>query len=193
MYAVLFTIHEHSIDNNCLRLLLNSFVFITNFKHDSLFPDFDNNDAFYRILNIKMCLPVYYVYSVTKIKMEIKGTETFANYDSTYVNISPIKSEFEISGLISNISDPMVFYRPQGGLHPEGSRHPGVGGLHPRGSALGGSALGGPHPEWGLGRLPLSDTTVYGQRAGGTHPTGMHPCFLILSGMKFCNEIVKTQ
>ena len=36
-----------------------------------------------------------------------KGTETFANYDSTCVNISPIKSEFEISGLISNL---MVFF-----------------------------------------------------------------------------------
>ena len=51
-----------------------------------------------------------------------------------------------------------------GGLHPWGL-HPG-GDLHPEG----GSASGG------LGRPtdPPSDTTGYGQRVGGTYPTGMH-------------------
>ena len=28
------------------------------------------------------------------------------------------------------------------------------------------------------GKTPPSDTTVYGQRAGGTHPTGMHSCLM---------------
>ena len=33
----------------------------------------------------------------------------------------------------------------------------------------------------GVGQTyPLSDTTVYGQRAGSTHPTGMHTYFLRL-------------
>ena len=42
------------------------------------------------------------------------------------------------------------------------------GGLHPgRGSASTG----------GWADRPQSDTMGYGQRAGGTHPTGMHPCF----------------
>ena len=40
-------------------------------------------------------------------------------------------------------------------------------GLYPGGSA----PRGGLHP-WGLvGQTPPSDTTGYGQRAGGTHPT----------------------
>ena len=38
----------------------------------------------------------------------------------------------------------------------------GEGVLHPRGL--------GRHPS------PQSDTTGYGQRAGGTHATGMHSC-----------------
>ena len=45
------------------------------------------------------------------------------------------------------------------------------------------------HPG-GLGRPPLpppSDTTGYGQQAGGTHPTGMHSCFIIRSlNFAFC-------
>ena len=28
-----------------------------------------------------------------------------------------------------------------------------------------------------MGRPPTSDTTEYGQRTGGTHPTGIHSCF----------------
>ena len=36
-----------------------------------------------------------------------------------------------------------------------------------------------PPGGWGLGRPPPHlDTTGYGQRAGGTHRTGMHSCFL---------------
>ena len=42
----------------------------------------------------------------------------------------------------------------------------------------GGSAFGGVCIDWGLGRPP--STTGYGQQAGGTHPTGMHPCFEML-------------
>ena len=38
-----------------------------------------------------------------------------------------------------------------------------LGDLHPGGSAWGGVCIQG-------------DTTGYGQRAGGTHPTGMHSC-----------------
>ena len=31
----------------------------------------------------------------------------------------------------------------------------------------------------GVGQTPPSDTTGYGQRAGGMHPTGMHSCFIL--------------
>ena len=34
--------------------------------------------------------------------------------------------------------------------------------------------------------LPGKDTTGYGQKAGGTHPTRMHPCFTMSSGRQFC-------
>ena len=69
----------------------------------------------------------------------------------------------------------------QGGLHPGGSTS--------RGSVLGGSALGpsasgggvsasggGLPPGGGDWAYPSSDTTGYGQRPGGTHPTGMYSC-----------------
>ena len=29
----------------------------------------------------------------------------------------------------------------------------------------------------GVGQIPQSDTTGYGQRVGGSYPTGMHSCF----------------
>ena len=44
---------------------------------------------------------------------------------------------------------------------------------------LGGWICGVSASRGGLGRPPPSDTTGYGQRAGGTHPTGMHSCFKI--------------
>ena len=52
--------------------------------------------------------------------------------------------------------------------------------FYPRGvgSASRGGGLnlkGRRHPE-GVDRRPPSDTTRYGQRAGGTHRTGMHSC-----------------
>ena len=47
-----------------------------------------------------------------------------------------------------------------------------MGGLH---------LLGGLHSGRRLGRPPSSDTTRYGQRAGGTHPTGMHSCLMNVS------------
>ena len=66
-------------------------------------------------------------------------------------------------------------------VHRGGDLHLGVGGLHPGG---GGSASGwgvsasrrGQHPGRDqIPSLPL-DTTGYGQRASGMHPTGMHSC-----------------
>ena len=41
------------------------------------------------------------------------------------------------------------------------------GGLHPGEVCIQGGLVRPPSP---------SDTTGYGQRAGGTHPTGMHSC-----------------
>ena len=54
------------------------------------------------------------------------------------------------------------------------------GGLHPRSLLPGFVCIQeGLHPGgFGQTPLPLSDTTGYGQRAGGTHHTGMHSCFL---------------
>ena len=43
------------------------------------------------------------------------------------------------------------------------------GGLHPMGWGL--------HRGGGVGQTPLSDTTGYGQRVGGVHPTGMQSCY----------------
>ena len=80
-----------------------------------------------------------------------------------------------------------------GGLHPEGSAYRGVqhpagiciqGGLHPGGLHRGGGDL---HPGGGVGQTP-SDTTGYGQRAGGTHPTGMHSCSLFLQIQIHCRR-----
>ena len=82
-----------------------------------------------------------------------------------------------------------------GGLHPWGSASMGVYLLHNFrklanviGSIsevrthylIGGSASSeGLHPGSAFrGQTPPSDTTVYGQRAGGTHPTGMHSCLM---------------
>ena len=61
-----------------------------------------------------------------------------------------------------------------------------MGGLHP-----GGSASGGVHPE-GVDRPPQGDTTGYGQRAGGTHPTGMHSCFSLFALHEKYNDIVSS-
>ena len=48
--------------------------------------------------------------------------------------------------------------------HDQGGLHPGVGGF----------CMGR-----GVGRAdPPRDTTGYGQRVGGTHPTGMHSCLV---------------
>ena len=67
-----------------------------------------------------------------------------------------------------------VFLWAGGGKNQEGGPVSRVRGLHPRGSASRGrSASKGkvcPNPP------PPLDTTGYGQRAGGTHPTGMHSC-----------------
>ena len=56
--------------------------------------------------------------------------------------------------------------------------------VHGEGSAFGGSLHpGGLHPGGGVcmgGADPPSDTTGYGKRVGGRHPTGIHSCFIIL-------------
>ena len=53
-------------------------------------------------------------------------------------------------------------------------------GLHPGGSASG-----------ELGRPPTSDNTRYDQRAGSTHPTGMHSCYSMYSKRSYllCNFV----
>ena len=62
----------------------------------------------------------------------------------------------------------------------------GGGGIFIQGVSIQGSALGGSASRRGLhdprgvciqgvGRPPCQDTTEYGQRAGGTHPTRMNP------------------
>ena len=38
---------------------------------------------------------------------------------------------------------------------------------------------GGLHPGGWADPPPTSDTTEYGQRAGGTHPAGMHFCSIM--------------
>ena len=68
----------------------------------------------------------------------------------------------------------------------EGCLHPG-GGLHPRGICIQKGErrclhLGRSASRWGkLGNPSPLDTTGHGQRAGGTHPTGMYSCSKILS------------
>ena len=65
------------------------------------------------------------------------------------------------------------FYRPQTKFGVRWYFRTFTGVCHSTGG--GGSASGG----MGLGRPPPpspSDNTGYGQRAGGTHPTGMHSC-----------------
>ena len=46
---------------------------------------------------------------------------------------------------------------------------------------------GGVCIQGGLDRPP-SDTTGYGRRAGGTHPTGMHYCILVYLVTTLCNR-----
>ena len=92
-----------------------------------------------------------------------------------------------------------------GGLHPGGwvciqmgVLHPGGGGLHRGGMGVciqGGEGVciqggmrfciqgvGGLHRGGGVGKTPywiLQDTTGYSQRAGNSHPIGIHSCFKI--------------
>ena len=70
-------------------------------------------------------------------------------------------------------------------LHPGGSAFGGRGGLYPGDSASTGRGLHpgkglhpgrGLDPGWAEPPPSQSDTMGYGQRAGGTHPTGMHSC-----------------
>ena len=78
----------------------------------------------------------------------------------------------------------IVTARKRRGLHPGVGLHRGGpasewvcigGGLHP-----GGPNPGGGPASRGVGQTPPQlDTTRYGQRAGGTHPTGMHSCLNI--------------
>ena len=65
----------------------------------------------------------------------------------------------------------VILFTGEGGSVCGGDLHPGDvcirGGLHPG----------------GMGRPPLN-TTGYGQRAGGSHPTGMHSCCICT----YCGE-----
>ena len=58
----------------------------------------------------------------------------------------------------------------QGGTCMAGGGHVWLGGMH-------GGGMRGMHP------LPPADTTstAYGQPSGGTHPTGMHSCFKLIT------------
>ena len=66
----------------------------------------------------------------------------------------------------------------QGGMR--GGGHAWWGDMHGRGWGV----SGGGHVWWGAcvaggvcgGGACMADTMRYGQRAGGTHPTGMHSC-----------------
>ena len=73
-----------------------------------------------------------------------------------------------------------------GGLHPAGNYIQGVciqGGLHSRGSASTGSA------SKGVGQAPPPwNTTGYGQRGDGTHPTGMHSCNIMNNSSNFSTQ-----
>ena len=86
-----------------------------------------------------------------------------------------------------------VCSRVEGVSTPRGVSAPGGGGVWPRGvSALGGCLLlGGSAPgggvcsqggvcSWGCLLPGGSFFLAYGQRAGGTHPTGMHSCLISL-------------
>ena len=83
-----------------------------------------------------------------------------------------------------NVFTPVCHSVHRGELHPGGvciwgggSASRGVG-VCIQGEGVCIQEGGDLHPG-GLGRPP-SDTTGYGQRAGGTHPTGMHFCLLAI-------------
>ena len=64
-----------------------------------------------------------------------------------------------------------LYYRPQTKFAKVMFLHLSVShSVHGGGVCMGGSG--------GLGSLPPLDTTGYGQRAGGTHPTEMHSLLL---------------
>ena len=68
---------------------------------------------------------------------------------------------------------------PPAGRHPPGSRHP-----PPRSRPPWDQLPPGADPLWDQPpprdqTPPVKQTPVYGQRAAGTHPTGMHSCFLL--------------
>ena len=70
----------------------------------------------------------------------------------------------------------------QGSLHPGGRSASRRGRLHTGGRVC----IQGE----GVGQTPL-DTTGYGQRAGGTHPTGMHSCLNFYFTEFYIAEIVQ--
>ena len=63
------------------------------------------------------------------------------------------------------------------------SQTSGSGGAHPPGQTPPAQRMLGytPLPNACWDTPPLMDTTGCGQQAGGTHPTGMHSCLLILT------------
>ena len=67
------------------------------------------------------------------------------------------------------------------------------GGLHPGVSASRGVCIRGFYIQRGLDRPPTpADTTGYGQRAGGTHPIGMHSSFSLFALHEKYNDIVSS-
>ena len=65
------------------------------------------------------------------------------------------------------------------------SVHKGEGGFASGGICVqGGSASRGSVSKE-VGQIPAANTTGYGQRAGSTHPTGMHSCNIINNSSNF--------
>ena len=99
-----------------------------------------------------------WVWNSTKNDKSFRFTRSFELYFARKQYVYRPRTKF------AKVMFSQVFVCPQmGGLHL------GVGSLHPG---------GGESASKGVGQTPPpSDTTGYGQRAGGTHPTGMHSCF----------------
>ena len=52
-----------------------------------------------------------------------------------------------------------------------------AGGVHGRGACMVGGVHGRGHEWWGWGACMAGETAT---AAGGTHPTGMHSCYIII-------------
>ena len=72
------------------------------------------------------------------------------------------------------VSGERVYIQGRGGLHPR-EREFASGGIYIWGGGLQ-PGKGVCIQRVGVGHTATPDTTGYGQRVGGTHPTGMHSC-----------------